>query len=308
MSQLSGTFRSLPLPLILAIALAAVPTRAANTPQGPVDAAGRVPDEIKNVGVTEHLGVSLPLNARFVNDRGEELPLSSYFGHGRPVVLQLGYFQCPMLCGLVSKGLLESVKEVKLKVGTDFDMLFISIDPSESPSLAALKRQSTLDYYARPDEASGFHFLVGRPAEIQAVTSTVGFRYEEMPDTQQFAHAAVLMIITPEGKVSRYLYGTNYQAQTVRLSLVEASANKIGTTMDQLLLICLHYDAATGKYAGMAYAMLRIAGLMTVLGLGGTMLWFFRREFHLAPALKEKNDPAPQHVEQQPDNDNLSRK
>jgi protein SCO1/2 len=283
------------LPLLaLAISLA-VGTRAgaAITPEGPVDAAGRVPDEIKNVGVTEHLGVSLPLDARFINDRGENLPLSSYFGHGRPVVLQLGYFQCPMLCGLVSKGLLDAVKEVNLKAGTDFDMLFISIDPAETPSLAALKRQSTVEYYNKPDEAAGFHFMVGRPEDIQAVAGTVGFRYEEMPDTQQFAHAAVLMIITPEGKVSRYLYGTNYQAQTVRLSLVEASANKIGTTMDQILLICLHYDAATGKYAWMAIGLLRIAGLMTVLGLGGTMLWLFRREFHLAPALKAQSKPPP---------------
>ncbi len=279
--------RLIPLPvdgvLAVAIALAGASRAAAQTPEGPVDAAGRVPDAIKNVGVTEHLGVSLPLNAHFINERGEELPLRSYFGHGRPVVLQLGYFQCPMLCGLVSKGLLDAVKEVKLKAGADFDMLFISIDPAESPSLAALKQQSTVQYYGRPDEASGFHFLVGRPADIQAVTSTVGFRYQEMQDTQQFAHAAVLLIITPDGKVSRYLYGINYQAQTVRLSLVEASAGRIGTTMDQILLICLHYDAATGKYAWVAFGLLRIAGVMTLLGLGGTMLWFFRKEFRAAP-------------------------
>jgi len=278
----------------LAIALAGAPRAdAERTPDGPIDSAGRVPDEIKNVGVTEHLGVSLPMGARFINDRGEELPLSSYFGHGRPVVLQLGYFQCPMLCTLVSKGILDSVKQVNLKAGTDFDMLFISIDPSETPSLAALKRQSTVDYYGKPDEASGFHFLVGRPDDIKVVTSTVGFRYEEMADTQQFAHAAVLLIVTPDGKVSRYLYGTSYPAQTVRLSLVEASAGKIGTAMDQLILICLHYDSATGKYAWAAIGLLRIAGLLTLLGLGGTMLWLFRREFRLAPALKKESGPAP---------------
>jgi protein SCO1/2 len=295
MFQLFGTFRSVCLALAaLAIALVVAPrAHAAITPDAPIDAAGRVPDEIKNVGVTEHLGVSLPLDARFLNESGEELPLRSYFGHGRPVVLQLGYFQCPMLCTLVSKGLLDSVKQVNLKAGTDFDMLFISIDPSETPSLAALKQQSTAQYYGKPDEASGFHFLVGRPAEIQAVTSTVGFRYEEMTDTQQFAHAAVLLIVTPDGKVSRYLYGTTYPPQTVRLSLVEASAGKIGTTMDQLILICLHYDSATGKYAWAAIGLLRIAGVLTLLGLGGAMFYFFRREFHLAPALKKTSGPAP---------------
>lgn len=295
MTPLFGKFRFLTLPVLAVAITFACGSRAqaANTPEAPVDAAGRVPDEIKNVGVTEHLGVSLPLDARFINDRGEELPLRSYFGHGRPVVLQLGYFQCPMLCGLVSKGLLDAVKEVNLKAGTDFDMLFISIDPSETPSLAALKRQSTLEYYAKPDEASGFHFLVGRPEDISVVASTVGFRYEEMPDTQQFAHAAVLMIITPDGKVSRYLYGTNYQPETVRLSLVEASANKIGTAMDQFILICLHYDAATGKYAWAAIGLLRIAGLATLLGLGGTMFWLLRREFHTVPVPRQEGGPAP---------------
>src|SRR5579859_7472041 len=130
MLQLSGTFRYLCLTLVaVATALTGTPrAHAATTPDAPIDAAGRVPDEIKNVGVTEHLAVSLPLDARFINERGEELPLRSYFGHGRPVVLQLGYFQCPMLCGLVSKGLLDSVKQVNLKAGTDFDMLFVSID------------------------------------------------------------------------------------------------------------------------------------------------------------------------------------
>jgi protein SCO1/2 len=294
MTLMFGSIRPVLAVAALAVALAGA-TRASGaiTPQGPIDAAGQVPDALKNVGVTEHLGASLPMDARFINDHGEELPLRSYFGHGRPVVLQLGYIQCPMLCGLVSKGLLDAVKEVKLKAGTDFDLLFISIDPSETPSLAALKHHSTVEYYAKPDEASGFHFLVGRPEDIQAVTSAVGFRYEEMPDTQQFAHAAVLMIVTPDGKLSRYLYGINYQAQTVRLSLVEASAGKIGTTMDQILLICLHYDAATGKYAWVAIGLLRIAGLATVLCLGGTMLWLFRREFRLAPALKQMQGSAP---------------
>ena len=250
---------------------------AATTPSGPIDLSGRAA-QIQNVGVTEHPGAQIPVSARFINENGQELPLSAYQNKGRPIVLQIGYFECPMLCGMVSQGLIESVKQMGLKGGKDFDMLFVSVDPSETPSLAALKHQSTMRYYGHPDEAGGFHFLVGRQDDIKLLTSTVGFGYEYMPDTQQFAHPAVLIVLTPEGKVSRYLYGVRYNQQTVRLSLVEASAGKIGSTVDKILLICLHYDAATGKYAWFAINLMRVGGLITVLCVGGTMLWFFRRE------------------------------
>jgi protein SCO1/2 len=265
---------------MLAMLLCGLPRALAeHTPEnGPVDLAGRVPDEIKNVGVDEHLGKQIPMDLEFINERGETVKLGDYFQGNRPVILQLGYFDCPMLCSLVSRGILDSVKDVDLKAGTDFDMVFVSIDPSESPSLAALKRQNTIEYYGKPEESSGFHFLVGKDDQIMKLADAVGFRYEKMEDTQQFAHAAVIFIVTPQGKLSRYLYGIKFDPQTVHLSLVEASQNKIGTTMDQILLLCLHYDSASGKYGWVAVGLMRLSGLCTVLTLGGTMFYLFRRE------------------------------
>jgi len=278
---------------IATMSLIAPAARAGNTPEGPVDPAGRVPDEIKNVGVDEHLGRSIRLDAMFINEKGESRPLRDYLHPDRPLVLQMGYFQCPMLCSLVSRGLVDSSKQVGLVVGKDYDMLFVSIDSSETPSLAALKKQNTVQYYGKPEEAAGFHFLVGKDSAINALADTTGFRFEPMPDTQQFAHAAVIMVITPEGKISRYLYGVKFEPKTLRLSLVEASANKIGTTMDQLLLICLHYDAATGKYAWVAMGLMRMAGLATILVLGGTMFWMFRREFRAGTIGRPNNGAGP---------------
>jgi protein SCO1/2 len=265
---------------MLAMLLCGLPRALAeHTPEnGPVDLAGRVPDEIKNVGVDEHLGSQIPMDLEFINERGETVKLGDYFQGNRPVILQLGYFDCPMLCSLVSRGIMDSVKDVNLKAGSDFDMVFVSIDPSESPSLAALKKQNTIEYYGKPEEASGFHFLVGKDNQIAKLADTVGFRYEKMEDTQQYAHAAVIFIVTPQGKLSRYLYGIKFDPQTVHLSLVEASQNKIGTTMDQILLLCLHYDSASGKYGWAAVGLMRLSGLCTVLTLGGTMFYLFRRE------------------------------
>jgi len=260
---------------------------AAGTPDTSLDPAGRVPDEIRNVGIAEHLGTAIPLDATFTNERGENVPLASYFNHGRPIVLQLGYFQCPMLCSLVSQGMVDSAKEINLKAGGDFDMLFVSIDPGETSKLAAMKKTNTVDYYGKKDEVDGFHFLVGSDWQIRRVTDAVGFNYQFLQDTHQYAHAAVIIILTPDGHISRYLYGIKFAPQTLRLSLVEAAAGKVGTAMDQVLLVCLHYNSATGKYGWAAVGLMRIGGVLTLAVLGGAIGVMLRREFHHAKSKRE---------------------
>jgi protein SCO1 len=297
-------FKTIPSLLIAAAVLCLATAARADVPaEKATDLAARIPPEIVNVGVTEHPGGPIPLDLQFIDDRGQIVHLSDYFqpGQKKPIILQLGYFQCPMLCTLVSQGLINSAKGINLVAGSDFDLLFVSIDPTETPSLAALKKQSTMEYYGKPEEAGGFHFMVGKPSQIDALADSVGFRYQPAAD-QQYAHPAVIFVLTPDGKISRYLYGTNFDPRTLRLSLVEASAGKIGTTTDYILLICLHYDSASGHYA-LAMGMLRTAAVITMLTLGGTLFWLFRRESrhaaaeakkpvngHALPALKEKSD------------------
>lgn len=261
---------------------------AANSPESPLDLAGRVPDEIRNVGIAEHLGATLPLDATFMNEFGDIMPLANYFHHGRPIVLQLGYFECPMLCSLVSQGLVDAAKEINLKAGADFDMLFISINPNEKSSLAAKKKSNTVAYYGKADEAEGFHYMIGNDRQIRRVTDSVGFNYQYMNDARQYAHAAVIIILTPDGHVSRYLYGTKFAAQTLRLSLVEAAAGKIGPALDQVLLICLHYDSATGKYGWAAVGLMRMGGVLTLAVLGGAIGVMCRRECRRAKSNREQ--------------------
>jgi protein SCO1/2 len=267
--------------MALSIGAFTAPTRA-DSPADRIDLASRIPPEIVNVGVDEHLGQSAALDAEFTNERGETKPLRDYLNQGRPVILQLGYFGCPMLCGLVTNGLLDSAKATELTGGKDFDMLFVSIDPSESPSLAALKKQSTMEYYGKPAESGNFHFMVGKPNQIAALATSVGFRYQPAAD-QQFAHPAVVFVLMPDGRISRYLYGTTFDPRTLRLSLVEASAGKIGTTTDYILLICLHYDSASGHYK-LAMGLMRFAAILTTLTVGGTLFWLFRRDARTAAA------------------------
>ena len=236
------------------------------------------PPELQDIGIDEKSGSTIPLDLVFVDETGKPVKLEQYFHHNRPVVMQLSYFGCPMLCTLVSNGLVESLNSLTLTMGQDFEVINVSFDPQETSDLAAMKKKSFLDAYNRPAGAASWHFLTGKRAQIEQLTRAVGFKYKWVEQSRQFSHPAALMILTPDGKLSRYLYGVKYDPRTLRLSLVEAGQGKIGTTVDRILLTCFHYDAYAGKYTATAMGIMRIAGVLTVIAIGAGISIAVRRE------------------------------
>ena len=216
-------------------------------------------DVIAEVKIEQRLGAQLPLDARFVDDAGREIELGELFGE-RPVVLAFVYYECPMLCKLVLDGLVTSLKPLAFDVGTDFDVIAISIDPGETAELAGAAKADHVDAYGRPETAPGWHFLSGTESEIERVAEAAGFRYVYDPVTDEYAHAAAILVATPTGELSRYFYGVEYGSRDLRLGLVEASAGEIGSLTDAVLLLCFHYDPTTGKYGLVIMRTLRFAG------------------------------------------------
>jgi protein SCO1/2 len=238
-----------------------------------------LPGALAGVGIDQKLDSQLPLNLTFRDEAGRAAPLSSFFQTGKPVILALVYYRCPMLCTQILNGLESSLKAVSFNPGQDFEVLSVSFDPKDTPELAASKKQMYLKRYGRNNTANGWHFLTGDEANIKALTDAAGFHYKYDPRTDQFAHASGIMILTPDGRLSRYFYGVEYAPRDVRLGLVEASQNKIGNPVDQILLFCYHYDPATGKYGALAMNMVRFAGGAFVLVCGTFLLIVFRRDF-----------------------------
>jgi len=238
-----------------------------------------LPAGLQGVTIEQNLNHQVPLNLIFRDEFGRSLPLSTYFSGHKPVVLALVYYTCPMLCNLVLTGMETSLRAISLNPGRDFEVVAVSFDPKDTPQIAAAKRENYLRRYRRPDTANGWHFLTGDEASIKALTSAVGFRYKLDPATGQYAHASAIMILTPDGKLSRYFYGVEYSPRDVRLGLVEASQDKIGNPVDQILLFCYHYDPATGKYGAIAMNMVRFAGGTFVLICGTFLLFAWRRDW-----------------------------
>ena len=238
-------------------------------------AASVLPPALRNIGVDQKLDSQIPLNLIFRDESGRELPLSAYFG-SRPVVLALVYYQCPMLCTQVLNGIVMSLRGMSLESGRDFDVVTVSIDPTETPELAAKKKAEYLRRYAKG--TAGWHFLTGAEPQIKELASTVGFRYAYDPKTKQFAHASAIMVVTPGGRLSRYFYGIEYPPRDLRLGLVEASENKIGSPVDAVLLYCFHYDPNTGKYTAIVMNIVRIAGALTLLILLPLLIWLWRAD------------------------------
>ncbi|PYV07609.1 MAG: SCO family protein [Acidobacteria bacterium] len=236
-----------------------------------------LPPALRQVGIDQKLDARLPLDVAFADERGAEVRLGDYFGR-RPAVLALVYYDCPMLCTLVLNGLVKSLRALKLDAGADFEVVVCSIDPGERPPLAARKREMYVRTYARPASAAGWHFLTGNAESIARLADAVGFRYTYDPATRQFAHASGIMVATPDGRLARYLYGIEYSARDLRLALVEASAGKIGTRADQVLLYCFHYDPKTGKYGVVIMNVIRLLGSATALALAGLVVALMRRE------------------------------
>jgi len=235
------------------------------------------PPMLREVGIDQKLSAPLPLALSFQDETGRTMQLRQYFGE-KPVILAFVYYECPMLCTQVLNGLVESLRTLSFDVGKQFDVITVSFDPGETPKLAAEKKASYLKQYDRAGAEQGWHFLTGDSAAIRQLTSAVGFRYKYDLVTDQFAHASGIMVITPQGKIARYFYGIEYSGRDLRLALVEASQNKIGSPVDVLLLYCFHYDPLTGKYGLVIMNVLRLAGIATVMALGTFMIVMFRRD------------------------------
>jgi protein SCO1/2 len=231
------------------------------------DNAAVTPPQLRGVGIDQRLNNQVPLNLRFRDETGQTVTLGSYFGK-KPVILSLVYYTCPMLCTMAENGLLNALRDVKFSIGEQFQVVTVSIDPTETPEMAMGKKAVYVGLYGRPAAKQGWHFLVGDEPSIRALAQAVGFHYNYIPETKQFAHATGITVLTPQGKVSRYFYGILYPARDIRLALVEASNEKIGNPVDAVLLYCCQYDPATGKYGVVVARILRIAGVVTLVCMG----------------------------------------
>ncbi|TDI84532.1 MAG: SCO family protein [Caldithrix sp.] len=235
------------------------------------------PDALADVGIEQRLDEELPLDLVFRDEAGREVQIGDYFGD-RPVILSLVYYECPMLCTMVLNGLVSSLADLDFDVGNEFEVVTVSFNPKDTPDLASRKKQTYLGKYGRDGAEDGWHFLTGEAGSIEALTEAVGFKYKFIPETGEFVHASSIMVLTPLGKLSKYFYGIYYPELDLRLGLVEASDNKIGSPVDQILLYCYHYDPTTGKYGMVIMNVIRVAGTLTVLMLVGFMLLMFRRD------------------------------
>ncbi len=237
-----------------------------------------LPTVLKNVGIEQKLNGQLPLDAQFTDENGNIIKLGDYFGNGKPVILALVYYECPLLCNEVLNGLTGSLKGISFDAGKDFDIVAISFDAreNEKPDLAKNKKAGYLTRYGRADAENGWHFLSGTQSEIDKITNAVGFNYQFDEATNQFAHAGGVMVITPEGKISRYLYGIDYAPKDLKFGLMDSAQNKIGNPAEQLYLYCFHYDPSTGKYGLAILRVLRLFAVATLLGLGGMFFVFWR--------------------------------
>jgi protein SCO1/2 len=237
-----------------------------------------VPGDLEGVGITQKLDEQVPLDLQFRDENGRIVELGQYFRQDRPVLLSLVYYNCPMLCNLVLEGLLDVLEDLEWLPGREFEIVTVSIDPHEKPELAQMKKRNYLKSYGRPEAGAGWHFLTGEPDSIRTLADSVGFRYRYLPETGEFAHSAAVIVLTPTGKVSRYLFGVRHDPKTLRLSLVEAADGKIGSPIDQFLLYCYRYDAQEGRYAPVAMRLMRLGGGLTALILGVVLAGLWRRD------------------------------
>jgi protein SCO1 len=235
------------------------------------------PPGLKNVGIEQRLNEQIPPELTFRDETGKSVKLADYFG-SKPLILNLVYYKCPMLCSEVLAGLTSALKPMKLDIGKDFDVLTISFDPRETPKDASESKGEYLKRYGHSGAEQGWHFLTGPQESIGLLTKAAGFQYEYNAQTGQFAHTTAIMVLTPQGKIAQYYYGVEFPTKDLRLALVQASQERIGTVVDQILLYCYHYDASTGKYGLIITRVLRLAGIATMLILGSFMFIMFRRD------------------------------
>jgi protein SCO1/2 len=233
--------------------------------------------ELEGVTIIDKLDSQLPLSATFRDDHGNSVTLRDVLPKDRPAILQIGYMKCPMLCSLVMNALVRGIQDMDWTVGQQYDIIALSVNPKEGPDLAEGKKAGYVAEYGRPKSAAGWHFLTGEESSIRSVTDAVGFEYR-MQENGEYSHAAGIFILTPDGRLSRVLYGVKYDSANVRMALLEASQGKVGTTLDRIILWCHIYDAQAGGYVVMAMRVMQLGGVLTLMLLGGGLGWFWWRE------------------------------
>jgi len=248
-----------------------------------------LPPALHGVGFDQRVNEQVPLDLAFHDEAGREVRLGDYF-HGKPVILVLAWYRCPMLCTEVLNGLTRAMLDMSLTAGKDYEVVTVSFDPREGPELAASKKKTYLERYGRPGADTGWHFLTGEESSIKRLTDAVGFRYTYDEYHEQFAHASGIMVLTPTGKLYRYFLDVKYPPRDLQLSLVQASDNKVGTVIDQALLFCFHYDPSVGKYGPAVMNFVRLGGVLTLLAIGGLVL-VLRRKTRVE--VGGRGDPAP---------------
>lgn len=243
-----------------------------------------IPDELKGIGVTEHLGDTVSIqDLEFKDESGQSVKLAQYFKSQKPVLLTMVYYECPNLCNFLLNGLVHGLKNLDWTPGNQFEMVTVSIDSREGPELATKKKAAYLESYGRPAAAPGWHFLTGSEAQIKKLAGQLGFGFRWDAESKQFAHSAALHVLTPEGKISRYLYGIEFSPKDVKLSLLEAANGKVGTIVDRLLLFCYRYDAKARKYSMVLNKVMQAGCAGTVVVFGGYLAVFWRRQRKLKP-------------------------
>jgi protein SCO1/2 len=265
------------------VALLVVSTGATGqtVPGGVGKASSGLPPSLLNVGFEPPLNGQIPLGTGFRDETGRNVKLGEYFGQ-RPVLLALVYYGCPMLCNQIEQGVVGSLKMLSFNAGHEYEVVFISFDPRETPDMAAKKKEAALSHYGRRETSAGWHFLIGSKESIDEVTKAANFRYSFDEQSGIFAHASGIMLLTPGGRISRYFYGIEYPSRDVRLGLVDASAGKIGTPIDHLLLYCFQYDPSEARYSATILRIVRLGGLATIALIVGGILIFRRRDAHPA--------------------------
>lgn len=269
------------LALLLVTLVAAAPPAAAQSTPKAVDTTSQaegLPSELSDVGFDQRLGDRVPLDLTFTDSEGETVRLGDYFEEGRPVILSLVYYECPMLCDLTLNGLAQSLKPLRFTMGDDFEVVTVSFDPGEDAAVAADARSRYVPRYGRDEAWEGWHFLTGEEEPIRRLAESVGFRYSYDPQTDEYAHAAGVVMLTEEGTISRYFFGTDHPAKDLRLGLVETADGAIGTPVDQVLLYCYSYDPQLGRYSAAAWNLIRAGAALTVLLLVGFIVIMLRRE------------------------------
>jgi protein SCO1 len=270
------------LALVAVALIAMAPSARAQRPQAsvdpaPGDPATARPGLLSRIAIEQRLNTQVPLDLPFVDESGRDVRLGDFFGK-RPVVLALVYYECPMLCTQVLNGLVSALGVMNFEPGREFEVVAVSFNPKEGPGLASQKKANYLERYGRAHTAAGWHFLTGQQPSIKRLTDAIGFRYEYDDEIKQFAHGAGIEVLTPHGVISKYFYGIEFSARDLRLGLIEASEERIGSAIDDVLLFCYHYDPATGKYGAAVLRLVRVAGIATVIAFLSFLTVSLRRE------------------------------